>query len=228
MAKEVAFDFFSQIFTTFRVDVSCSRQKTGKNLVFVLLVPVYTIFLIILAVNLESLEEKLQIIQIVPYYLATIFKTVDVMLNYDKIFKFVESVKQISLKYQNKKSIKKSHNDGAMIIKLCLLVNFLPPIIVQLISLIMQKTFMPIWIPERFIGHEKLIFFFYWFLTTFCGLFTSALVLSIDLLMIYTLLRIKGYSEFVIEKTVRFKSRNEKSLEDKNLELFKNANQLRW
>lgn len=57
--------------------------------------------------------------KLIPYYVVFGFKILGTFVNCEKIIKFVESVKKMSLKCQDI-----SHKQGVMMIKLCLSVNF--------------------------------------------------------------------------------------------------------
>jgi hypothetical protein len=229
--KEATLDFLSQVLQAFGLNMSgkFSLARVGKLVILFFAVPFYTVLLIALVINLQSFEEKLQIFQIIPFYVVITVKIIDIMVKFKKVTKFIGTVKKMTTEYKNKKFVKKSQSQGCVMLILALLFNFLPPILVQIVSLITQKTFMPVWIPKKMIGYEKLVFFSHWFITTFCGFYASSLVLSIDLLMIHLLLTIKGFSEYLLEKSVGFeRSADETGDEIRNLTLLKNANNLKW
>jgi hypothetical protein len=159
---------------------------------------------VIVATNLQKFEEKIQVIQIVPIYIIIAIKVLCASGNIQNIAVFVEQVEKASTECKNNRFSRNSHKLGMRVVKFCFFFNFFSPILFQIISLFTQKSFLPMWTPQILLRYEKFVFMLYWTLITFCGLYCSLIVLSIDLLMIYLLFRIEGYSRSLVEKTVQF------------------------
>lgn len=220
------FSIFQRIFSVYGIDKGEKLLKNlGKLVTFVISVPIYSIFLMIVTSHLTSNDDKLQVIQIIPYYICITMKASWFFTNFKKIMKFVAKVEEKTSKC-GKFSIR-SHKEGLLILKIGFFFNFLPPLILQIISLLIQKNFIPVWTPEIFEGHENLVFLFYWLVMTFCGFYGSLLVLSMDLLMLYQMIRIKGFSQFLITRRVKFQSKSERSLDESNLKFMASAHDLR-
>lgn len=229
LGKEVSFDTFTRLFSVLGIKTFTKASLPGafKIILFLLAAPVYSIYLIVMVANLRDFEEKLQVIQIIPFYFVITIKVVDFSINYNKIVKFIESVKKVSVENGDKKFVKSSHVQAVSILRFCFIFNFLTPLIVQTVSLFTQTSMLPIWIPQQFKELGSLGFYVHWFITTFCGLYASCFVMSIDLLMVYLMMRIKGFSQFLVEKTVRFESNTARTAEMRNLTFVKNACKLR-
>lgn len=228
MDKTEPFRVFLKIFSIYGLDKSGKNsEKFWKFALFLLNVPGYLLFLVIVTTHLKSIEDKLQLVQIIPFYIIITVKAICVSMNFENILKFIDEVEKIKFKLRKNKFIENSHIEGMRLLKICFFFNFFPISCIQILSLCLQEIFFPTWTPDLFIRHKSIIFMIYWIIITFCGLYASLLVLSIDLLMIYLMIRIKGFSDYLIGKKVKFQTGKEKTIELRTLKFMQETDQLR-
>ena len=100
----------------------------------------------------------------------------------------------------NNKIMKNSRKQGVRVIKLLIFVNLAPLCFANIAAFVRPDNFRPIWIPELFAEHEKIIYYIFWTVYSFCSLYGSCSVLAIDFIVIYSMILVNGLTEITLEK----------------------------
>lgn len=187
------------------------KQVLRKTVGFLTAVPIYCVMLAFLTFKVKDTDEKLQLIQIIPSYVVITLKALNMMTKFDEIKLLMDDVKRLFGKIDSPKILSNIKRQTLCTIKFFLCLNFVPAVFIQIISLLMHDTFMPVWIPETFSGYENYIFYFYWFAYSFCGLYASSIALTVDLLVVCLLLSFKGFTEFLGENMAQLLHKEEKN-----------------
>lgn len=224
--QQAPYNFFFKIFCIYGLNENFKNYK--KLLLFILSAPLYIVFLIVLAIHLNDIKDVKDVVQIIPYYVAISIKVFFVTAKYKHILCFIEKLEKTIREQEQKKFSEQSYRFGIGLITFCFFFNFFPPFIVQIVSLYSRESFLPIYIPENLISYEREVFLFYWVIITFCGFYCSLLVLSIDLLMVYLLKRIEGFSSTILVKTVKFEFFKHETHNSRSIELLRKAQELKW
>lgn len=201
--------FFLGLFSTERRNF----KQMAKVFLFVIAVPVMTIFLAVAAYNIQSVKDKLVIVQIIPAGLMVTVKAYSVSRSIEKIKRLVEDLKQMLRHVDDPGILANAHNQAMKIMKICFFVNVFSPTIAQTISLIVHENFIPTWIPEQFTEYKESAFYFYWIIYTFCGFYMSTIAIMIDFLMLYVMILMNAFSKFLLKK---FKSLPSKEATERN------------
>jgi hypothetical protein len=211
-----------KIFQIFGLD----QFKKRTSLLFIATFPVYTTFLTVVAFNVESIEEKLKLIQYIMPYIIIAIKVLNVLLKFEDIKRLIEKIKTMLLEIDDESFLECVHQQGMQFLKFCAI--YLTSLVVtQLVSLALKETTTPLWIPNALTSYKDSVIYFYWFANAFPGLYMSIPTLSIDFLVIYLLLCLKAYSKLISKSFEAMPVTNEKDMEEKLMRRVKQFHELK-
>lgn len=201
-----------------------SKLKIAKLVLFFIAVPFYSILLAFAATTTESTEDSIKLIQRSVVFAMMTSKSVNVAMQFEEIKESMEFVTKMVNKIKDKERLRKLINQGEQIAKFSIFFSSVPVIFVHFLSLTMKKLFIPIWIPVQLTGN---IFYFNWSFNTFCTIYATSLAMLINILLMYFLVLLKGFSEFLCESFESNKSEYKGLVRKEILQFLENFNDLR-
>lgn len=174
-----------------------SKTRKFKLVLFFIVAPFFSSFLAFVGIKTESIHGKMRMFQSSAVFAIITLKSINMVMKFEQIKIFTENLKSVTKKITAQEIVEKSHSQGMKIVKFILVFGFVPAICLHLMSLITRQMFMPTWIPDQLIEYKNSVFFLNWSFYTFCIFYSTVFVVAVDNLLVYSLIQLKGYSEFL-------------------------------
>lgn len=194
-------------------------QTFAKLSTFIVLLPFYVIVLVVIIKVENQLVVTYEVYQSLPYFMVVAFKWIYFKMKAAKIELMIENFIAMLVEVPEEFLVR-SHVRAISIGKKFALVMFVPATIVQVMTFVLQDSFIPIFIPSQLIEHEILIRNIYFTFYAVSCYYSICLIGVIDGSLIYLLTQFRGYSEFLVLSFSDISDRSNSEMKRKLKESF--------
>lgn len=178
-----------------------SETKTGwkilVNLIFSIGFVLNTLMMVIMVFVTDDNDERIRAIQIIPAAFVVVIKASNFYHKSKKIESMTATLKKICVPEEVQKYTEKSSELGISVIKFFYGLTMIPVVLNTFLLLLTKTQFLPSWLPKSYAEQGGLLFVLLNLLQNSETFYSSFLIVLVDGFLIFVMITIKGYSDFV-------------------------------
>lgn len=199
--KRVDFEFFAAVLNFMGIG-SLETEKKRKFAVFFLFfisVPFHIVYLVVLDTQTSNVVDRARIIQTIPLLVGIAINAFNVKWKFREIQSLLRTISNMAKSVKNDQILQEMKSEKIKIFNFFFGVCIVSSSATQISSLVLRKTFIPMWTPDFLDGKDNVVFILNWTWETLRILYTTCLSISIDFILFFSLSSLKAYAKHLSE-----------------------------
>lgn len=171
--------------------------KVLMNLLFGVGLVLHILLMVIMVFVTDDNDERIRGIQIIPAAFVVVIKASNFYHKSEKIESMTATLKRVCVPEEVQKYTEKSNEQGISVIKFFFGLTMIPVVLDTFFLLLTKTQFLPSWLPRSGAEQSKLLFVLSNLFQNFEAFYSASLIVLVDGFLIFVLIVIKGYSDFV-------------------------------